>query len=84
MVNPRRIVTGKFTVTDDSGRLYEIIEYTQSERTDISGSYSLRVKGLKEYELADGSPVREISKTEFEIVVSGVRLTGIRFIPVKE
>jgi hypothetical protein len=77
------MVTGKFTVTDDSGHLYQIIEYTQFNRTDIPGSDSQRAEGLKEYELDNGSPVIEISATEFEIAVSGVRLTGVRFVRVK-
>ena len=61
--------TRRFNATDDSGRVYQILETTQS--TDVTSLDSNKEEletGYKEYSTAGGKHVNWISKGHYEIV----------------
>jgi hypothetical protein len=64
--------TNDFWGTSDNGDTYHIIEYTELLDTATYSQPQSQMSGLKEYRLEDGSPVNQISDSEFEIVSTGV------------
>ncbi len=69
-------VTGTFQTVDDNGNHYNVTEYTLFRRTTTSDMALSGGEGeeIKEYKLGNGSPVRKISETEFEITSEGIKL----------
>jgi len=69
-------VTGTFQAADNDGNHYSITEYTLFRRTTTADMALGGGEGeeIKEYKLGNGSPVRKISETEFEIVSDGIKL----------
>ena len=67
--------TDEFIATDEHGQTYRVIVYTTYVDASTIGSSEVWEEGSKQCRLDDGSAVNRISKTVFEIVSSGVRLT---------
>ena len=66
-------VTGKFQATDDEGNDYTVYEHTVFHHT-TTADMKYGEGADKAYKLANGSPLIQISETEFEIGLSGVRI----------
>ncbi len=66
-------VTGKFQATDDEGNNYTIYEHTVFHHT-TTADMKYGESADKAYKLANGSPLTQISVTEFEIGLSKVRI----------
>ncbi len=74
MSESQRKVTGNLKAVDDNGNQYSIVEYSvfrHTTTTDITYSEESKVK---EYELANGTPLNRISETEFEISSNGTKI----------
>ena len=69
-------VTGSIQAVDDKGNRYRIIEHTIFRRTTTTDMALGGGEGeeIKEYKLADGSPVKQISETEFEVIADGTKI----------
>ena len=70
-------VTGKHQAKDNDGNDYTIYEYTVFYHTTTT-NMSYGESAVKTYKLADGSPLAQISETEFEIASSGVKIHIVR------
>jgi hypothetical protein len=70
-------VTGKYQAADDEGNDYTVYEYTVFHHT-ITTNMSYGESDDKAYKLADGSPLVQISETEFEIGSGGIRIHIVR------
>jgi hypothetical protein len=66
-------VTGTFQAVDDGGNQYVVDEYTLFRHTNTSDMEAGANAALKEYRLGNGSPVRQISETEFEVISDGTK-----------
>lgn len=66
-------VTGKYKAADDNGNDYTIYEYTVFHHT-TTANMSYGEGAEKTYKLADGSPLIQLSETEFEIGSSASRI----------
>lgn len=66
-------VTGSFHAVDDNGNEYPITEYTIFRMTTTAEMALGDGAGdePKEYKLGNGTVLRQVSKTEFEIESSG-------------
>ncbi len=73
-------VTGTFQAADDNGNHYSVTEYTLFRRTTTTDMALGGGEGeeIKEYKLGNGSPVKKISETEFEIISDGVKLRPLQ------
>jgi hypothetical protein len=67
-------VTDTFQATDESGKQYTVDEYTLFRHTTTSEMEEGEGGDFVEYRLGNGTPVRQINETEFEIVADGTRL----------
>lgn len=73
-------ITGSFEAVGDDGKQYHIVEHTLFRKT-TTADMALGDGGgeeIKEYKLASGKALRQLSKTEFEIESDG---TVIRLLP---
>lgn len=70
-------VTDKLHATDASGKDYTVYEYTVFGHT-TTADMSYGSGADKAYKLADGSPLKQISETEFEIGLDGTRINIAR------
>lgn len=67
-------VTDTFHLKDENGKEYTIDEYTLFRHTTTSEMEEGDGGDIKEYKLGNGTPVRRINETEFEIVSDGTRI----------
>jgi hypothetical protein len=75
MSETQRRVTGSFSATDDEGNHYTVTEYTKFDHTTtLETAEGEESRGVKEYEIGAGSPVRRLNELEFEILVNGTRI----------
>ncbi len=70
-------VTGKFQAVDGEGNDYTIYEHTVFHHT-TTADMKFGESADKAYKLADGSPLVQISETEFEIGLSGLRIKVVK------
>ena len=73
MSETQRKVTGTFQAVDDDGREYHVVEYTDFRHT-TTAEITYGDQGVKEYELANGAPLKRTSETQFEIEAEGIRI----------
>lgn len=67
--------TGRFTCADEDGNRYTVVEYrTVVTITNLDGKRHDKL-GAFDYKLATGEHVNYLSETEFEIVMSGKKVT---------
>jgi hypothetical protein len=60
----------QFVAYDDENRVYSVVaRQSRIDTGSLDGGGS--IGGLKEYRLADGSAVNQLSDTEFKIVTTG-------------
>lgn len=72
MSETQRRVTGSFQATDDEGNHYTVTEYTKFDHTTtLETAIGEESVGIKEYEVAAGSPLKQINELEFEILANG-------------
>jgi hypothetical protein len=71
MSETQRRVTATFQAIDDNGREYHVVEYTDFRHT-TTAEITYGDDGIKEYELANGAPLKRISETQFE--TEGIRI----------
>lgn len=69
-------VTGTFQTVDKEGNKHNITEYTLFRKTTTADMAFSDGEGeeIKEYKLGNGTPVKQISETEFEVVSDGRKL----------
>jgi hypothetical protein len=70
-------VTGKYQAADDDGNDYTVYEHTVFHHTTTT-DMKYGEGADKAYKLADGSPLVQISETEFEIGLSGTRIHVVK------
>ncbi len=76
MSETQRRVTESFQAADEDGNEYHVVEYTDFRHTTTADiTYGDGSGDVKEYELANGTPLKRISQTHFEIESSGVRIS---------
>jgi hypothetical protein len=76
MSETQRRVTGSFQAVDESGNEYHVVEYTDFRHTTTAEiTYGDEDGGVKEYELANGAPLKRVSETHFEIEPDGVKIS---------
>lgn len=76
MSETQRRVTESFQAVDENGKEYHVVEYTDFRHTTTSEiSYGDGAGDAKEYELANGAPLKRISQTHFEIQPEGTRIS---------
>jgi hypothetical protein len=76
MSETQRRVTESFQAVDENGKEYHVVEYTDFRHTTTADiSYGDGAGDVKEYELANGAPLKRISRTHFEIEPDGVRIS---------
>lgn len=66
-------VTGKYQAADDDGNDYTVYEHTIFAHT-TTADMKYGESAEKAYKLADGSPLIQISETEFEIGLNAIRI----------
>ncbi len=70
---PKQRIT-RLSVVDSAGKSHVLLAITPLDR--VQTYHGIRVEeGIVRYELNDGTPVRALSRTEFEIVGGGTKLT---------
>lgn len=74
MSETQRRMTGSFQAADQDGNQYHVIEYTDFRHT-TTADITYGDDGLKEYELANGAPLKRVSQTHFEIQPEGTRIS---------
>lgn len=76
MSETQRRVTGSFQAVDENGKEYHVVEYTDFRHTTTADiTYGGGESDVKEYELANGAPLKRVSQTHFEIETDGVRIS---------
>ncbi len=76
MSETQRRVTASFQAIDEDGNEYHVVEYTDFRHTSTAEiTYGDGDGDVKEYELANGAPLKRISETHFEIEPDGVRIS---------
>jgi hypothetical protein len=66
--------TGEIKAVDEQGNRHKIIKYTEFVTSSGFQSDDEQLQGDDLYRLATGETLNKISDTEFEIVVSGIKL----------
>jgi hypothetical protein len=69
-------ITGSFEAVDDKGNQYHIVEHTLFRKTTTIDMALGGGEGeeIKEYKLANGKVLKQISKTEFEVESDGTKI----------
>jgi hypothetical protein len=68
------IQTNKFKTIGDDGLFYNVIEFAEFQHTSKHLFPSGDALGIRQYELEDGSVVNRLSATEFQILISDIKL----------
>jgi hypothetical protein len=74
MSETQQRVTGTFNAAGDDGEQYHVVEYTDFVHTTTAET-AVGQEGVKEYKLANGTPLMRLGDREFEIEASGVKIT---------
>lgn len=76
MSETQRRVTATFEALDESGKQFHVVEYTVFRHTTTADiSYGDGDGDVREYELANGAPLKRVSETHFEIQPEGTRIS---------
>ena len=75
-------ITGNFEAIGEDGKQYHIVEHSIFRKTTTADMAFGGGEGeeIKEYKLASGKTLRQLSKTEFEIESDG---TKMRLLPTE-
>jgi hypothetical protein len=66
--------TGRFTARDHAGNVYTVYIFTEYSPAGTRDDPHAMLEGMKELQVADGSPVNRKQQGEYEIVSTGVIL----------
>lgn len=76
MSETQRRVTESFQAVDENGKEYHVVEYTVFRHTTTADiSYGDGAGDVKEYELANGAPLKPIGEARFEIQPEGTPIS---------
>ena len=77
MYNTRTEQTDEFTVTDEKGSRYKVIELTEMVESRPVNEPIEWLPGIRTLHLEDGTTVQRLENDEYEIPRSGIRLRKV-------